>query len=138
MSAQIIQFGARQATFVKPKPALRRRQRPERTSTHFAFGGQPYEALYEGDDLRCIYQIQFRITASGPQMVKRWNWSDYSYGLDPVIVKAAKLARIHGCADFDATYRQAALDALRQRQAKVARDLKSVEATIVVLEGALG
>jgi hypothetical protein len=97
------------------------------------FGSKLYEAHFSGDGVRDVKIIQYRITASGVQEMKRERWDGGYQGLhdlDPAILVAAQSARGSARKDVDIPFREAALAALHERRAKLLSFVEKIDATI--------
>jgi hypothetical protein len=117
-------------------------RRPIKETCRFVFGGMLYQAEFNGGDLRDVFVIDYRISSSGVQEMKRqkWWWNaryHYSSEVDPAIINAARSARRgNRQADLDIPFREQALARLRERRAKRARELAVLDATIASMEAA--
>jgi len=106
-------------------------------TVRFMFGGELYEAHFSGDGVRDVKIIQYRITASGGQEMKRERWNGYCQRLDeldPAILVAAQSARGSVRKDVDIPFRAAALAALHKRRAKLLSFVEKIDATIADMQ----
>jgi hypothetical protein len=101
------------------------------------FGGWLYEVKFCGDVVEGVNAIQYRITASGLQEMKRSHWWEGCYSRhdpDPAMIEAAKRARASAGKDADIPFREAALAAFHKRRARLISEVEKIDATLASMQ----
>jgi hypothetical protein len=137
MSAEIIPIGTSKVLVrIKEGYEDRRKRKGVPAVVRFMFDGAAYEAEYEGDELRRLFLIHYRIHddyGSGLKKMRRDAWRN-SLPDDPGVLAAARRARASGALADDTPAKRVALAELRKRHAELVRQVERVAAVIASME----